>query len=97
MNDEAKLVLVVSILRDPFATYEDLDRRERKALKALAEGKASRDLAVALDVSVRTAYNIVDRALLKISKVEKKMIRRDDVTGMVFTMLRKAIRNGRKK
>ncbi len=96
MSDQQKLAAIRTILRDPFGSYPGLDRRERKALKAISEGKNSRELAHDLDISIRTAYNIVDRALVKVSKVEKKFITRDAVTGLVFKMLRAATRNGRK-
>lgn len=97
MSDSDKLKEVREVLKDPFADYATLKDRERKALRLVAEGRASRELAVEMDVSIRTAYNIVDRGLVKLSRKEGRTIRRDDLTALMFDRLRKAVRNGRRK
>ncbi len=97
MSDSDKLKEVREVLKDPFAEYPTLKDRERKALKLVAEGRASRELAVEMDVSIRTAYNIVDRGLVKLSRKERRTVRRDDLTAMMMAQLRKAARNGRRK
>ena len=94
---EEKVIEARRILRDPFSEYTDLSPRERKALGLLARGSSSRTLAHELGITVRTAYNVIDRALIKVSTVEKKLVSRDDVTGMVFGKLKSTLNGGPKR
>ena len=95
-TDQEKVKDARKILRDPFSEYKNLKPRERKALTLLAMGYASRELAHELDVTVRTAYNIIDRGLIKLSRVHGHLIRREDVTGLVFKRLKSALNGGSK-
>lgn len=95
LGPEEKIAAAAALLRNPFSEYSGLDKRERKALALLAEGYRARALAHKMDLTVRTTYNVVDRALAKVSKQEGKLITRDDVTPMVWRKLRRTLKNGK--
>jgi len=80
-----------TILRNPFGMYPDLDQRERKALTALVHGATAASLAHELGGSVRTAYNVVDRALLKISRAEGHLVTREEIFSLAWRKLGEAL------